>query len=53
MVPASMGQGVTKKRNYNFKIAQNALKHYEEKFGKNPGDLLRQRPSTHEEQLDA
>jgi len=51
MIPVSMGRGKPK-RNYNFKIAQKALQHYEDKYGKNPGDLLRGRPATHEEQLD-
>ena len=31
----------TRLRNkYNMQIAKNAMKHYEEKYGKNPADML-------------
>ena len=38
-----------KKRKYNTGIAQKALQHYQEKYGKPPGDLLNMRPKTNEE----
>lgn len=38
-----------KKRRYNMGIAQKALQHYQEKYGKPPGDLLNMRPKTNEE----
>lgn len=41
-----------KKRKWNTGIAQKALQHYQEKYGKNPGDLLNLRPKTKEEIRD-
>lgn len=38
-----------KKRKWNTNIAQKALQHYQEKYGKAPGDILNLRPKTHDE----
>ena len=32
------------RQKYNMNIAQNAMKHYEEKYGKNPADFLLSQP---------
>ena len=38
-----------KKRNWNTGVAQKALQHYQEKYGRAPSDLLSIRPKTKEE----
>lgn len=46
MLPDIVGK---RKRKWNTGIAQKALQHYQEKYGRNPGDLLNLRPKTNEE----
>lgn len=38
-----------RRRKYNTAIAQKALQHYQEKYGKPPGDVLNLRPKTNDE----
>jgi hypothetical protein len=49
LLPEIDQPGIKKKRRWNTGIAQKALQHYQEKYGKPPGDLLNLRPKTHEE----
>lgn len=49
LLPPVENNAKKKKRNYNMTIAQRAIQHYEEKYGKPPTDLLKIRPKTKEQ----
>ena len=45
MGPAKVDNKTRLRSKYNMQIAKNAMKHYEEKYGKNPADFLLSQPS--------
>eukprot|EP00347_Sterkiella_histriomuscorum_P010966 403374256 len=49
MLPEINPPGKRKAKRYNLGMAQKALQHYQEKYGKPPGDILNLRPKTHDE----
>lgn len=49
MLPEISNPNQKRKRKWNTGIAAKALQHYQEKYGKAPGDILNLRPKTNEE----